>query len=170
MSTPHRGTPRVWFDHFVVGIDELEKGIRAFEERTGVRPVFGGEHPALGTHNALVSLGPDQYLEILAPRPGATVRPVFGDVGRCSQLTPILWALATDDVEALHGAVGAAGFGVGELQEGSRVTEAGDVPDPFFRFLMALTGPYGAMEDMLASVGAHFGETVEPERLYDVGD
>ncbi len=50
------------------------------------------------------------------------------------------------------------------------LTEAGAVDNPFFRFLMALSGPYGAMEDMLAAVGAHFGEEVVFERLYTVGD
>ena len=90
------GTPRVWLDHFVVAIDDLDRGIEAFESLTGVRPVFGGEHPALGTHNALVSLGGEQYLEILAPRPGAEVSPLFGEAGRFPTLTPYLWAVATD--------------------------------------------------------------------------
>ena len=48
------------------------------------------------------------------------------------------------------------------------LTEAGTVENPFFRFLMALSGPYGAMEAMLESVGNHFGETLELERIYDV--
>jgi hypothetical protein len=69
--------PGVWLDHFVVAIDHLGSGIDAFEALSGVRPVYGGEHPALGTHNALVSLGRDHYLEILAPRPGVQLNPMF---------------------------------------------------------------------------------------------
>ena len=60
-------------DHLVIGVAELDAGVRQFEELTGIRPAFGGEHPDLGTHNALISLGDRTYLELLAPRPGANV-------------------------------------------------------------------------------------------------
>ena len=50
-------SPRSWLDHFVIGIDDLDKGIKSFADMSGVMPEFGGEHPTLGTHNALVSLG-----------------------------------------------------------------------------------------------------------------
>lgn len=32
-----------------------------------MRPVYGGRHPGAGTQNALLSLGPRSYMEILAP-------------------------------------------------------------------------------------------------------
>ena len=47
-------------DHVILGIDDLDRGVKAFEAATGVKPVYGGKHPG-GTHNALVSLG-DGYL------------------------------------------------------------------------------------------------------------
>jgi hypothetical protein len=116
----------VWLDHFVVAIDDLDTGISAFEDSTGVRPVYGGEHPTLGTHNALVSLGGKQYLEILAPRPDASLHPMVQEVGEHQTLTPILWALATDNIIELHRLVRALGFAADEPSPGSRVTQDGE--------------------------------------------
>jgi hypothetical protein len=57
--------PTVHIDHILLGIDDLDRGMDLFEQRSGVRPVQGGKHPG-GTHNALVSLGDGTYLEIIA--------------------------------------------------------------------------------------------------------
>lgn len=55
-------------DHFVWGTSDLETGCADIEARFGVAPEPGGAHPGLGTCNALLSLGPGQYLEIMAPK------------------------------------------------------------------------------------------------------
>lgn len=59
-------------DHLVLASTDLAELTKYFAGTTGVSPVAGGAHPAWGTHNALVSLGEAQYLELIAPQPGKT--------------------------------------------------------------------------------------------------
>lgn len=58
-------------DHLAVCAETLEAGSAYVEEVLGVAPGPGGQHLQMGTHNRLLSLGPDIYLEVIAIDPGA---------------------------------------------------------------------------------------------------
>lgn len=58
-------------DHLAVVARTLEEGATYVEAVLGTRLLPGGKHPAMGTHNRLLSLGPDVYLEVIAIDPEA---------------------------------------------------------------------------------------------------
>jgi hypothetical protein len=108
-------------DHLILGINDLQRGIEELERLTGVRAVYGGAHPGRGTHNALISLGGAQYLEILAPNPddpGST--PWIGELGSLASLTPVGWAARSDDLAALQRRLKSGGVETGEIRPGAR--------------------------------------------------
>lgn len=110
----------VGVDHVILGINDLERGVREFESKTGVAPKRGGEHPGRGTQNALVSLGDGRYLEILAP--AATQQPAAPREAAVSHanLTLVGWALHTATIDSLVGQVRSAGIEVEGPVPGSR--------------------------------------------------
>lgn len=59
------------FDHIAIAARSLAEGAACLTDRLGVAPEPGGTHPRMGTHNLLWSLGPGEYLELIAIDPDA---------------------------------------------------------------------------------------------------
>ena len=128
------------------------------EDALGVPMQEGGRHPLMGTHNRLLSLGPDAYLEVIAVDPDAE-RPDrarwFGLDRAPASPRLSYWAARVDD---LDGALAAAPPGMGAPVALSRgalswrmaIPPSGDWP--FDGALPALlewqgAGPAGALTD-----------------------
>ncbi|HXW45169.1 MAG TPA: VOC family protein [Streptosporangiaceae bacterium] len=114
-------------DHLVYACPDLGPAVDRIAAQTGVRPAFGGQHPGLGTHNALLSLGGRTYLEIIAPDPGQP--PPAGPLpfGLDALTEPGLraWAAAPGDLDAVVRESAAGGFDYGPIVDRSRRTADG---------------------------------------------
>lgn len=89
------------FDHLAIAATSLDDGAATIEQALGVSLAPGGEHAAMGTHNRLLSLGPGEYLEVIAinraaPAPG---RPRWFGLDAFDGATrPQCWIARTDDM------------------------------------------------------------------------
>ena len=118
----------VAFDHLIVGVPDLIDGCATITRYLGVEPAIGGEHPHLGTANALLSLGGARYLEILGPRPGhQAVLPVAAAVAGQTAPDILTFAMSSQSLVAVAAVAGALGLVAGAPSPGSRVTPEGDV-------------------------------------------
>jgi hypothetical protein len=97
-------------DHIIVAAATLAQGCDYVESGLGVRPQAGGKHALMGTHNALLKLGPRLFLEVLSvdPQAPAPARPRWFDLDEPrmrASLTDgprlIHHVARTDDIEAL---------------------------------------------------------------------
>ncbi len=89
-------------DHLVVAARSLDEGTTYVEAILGARLSPGGRHPDMGTHNRLLSLGPECYLEVIAIDPDA-LKPQhrrwfnLDNYSGAPRMTN--WACRTDDLE-----------------------------------------------------------------------
>lgn len=114
------------FDHLVLAASKLEDGIAHVEQALGVTLPFGGKHPLMGTHNALMQLGGTCFLEIIAvdPRAPAPSRPRWfslDDPGVKEAIAErprlLTWVCRTDNLEAI---VRTSPADPGPVEEGRR--------------------------------------------------
>lgn len=106
------------FDHIAIAAPTLASGAAHLNAATGITPAMGGEHPLMGTHNMLTSLGPDTFAEVIAINPDAP-KPVhkrWFDLDNPNLISPRLhaWLLRTDDIEGAIDTAAALGIDMGE--------------------------------------------------------
>jgi len=109
-------------DHLVYATPELQLGIERIEKALGLRATPGGQHLGRGTRNALVSLGPGTYLEIIGPDPEqpspAQPRP-FG-IDDLNEPRLVTWAAKGRNLERFASDARRDGVKLGEVMPGSR--------------------------------------------------
>ena len=120
-------TDRLNVDHLVYCVpDRLEDAMDTFEALTGVKPVHGGRHLGLGTHNAIVSLGGQAYFEILARDPEQVDPPrTWMAIDAVTAPRLVTWAAARSDLPKLVATARSRGYDPGTAQNFSRTTADG---------------------------------------------
>jgi len=130
-------------DHVMIAVPELDRGVETYR-RLGFSVQAGGEHPGMGTHNA-IAFNDEDYLELIAIRDR-------GDYARRAPWTGLAelverggglcyLILQSDDLAADVAAMRARGVDVGEMAEGNRRTPSGGER----RWKLAVLGPRNAL-------------------------
>lgn len=140
-------------DHIVIATETLATGAPELERALGAPLQPGGEHAAMGTHNRLLSLGPDLYLELIAintdaPGPDQPRWYNLDNFAGPPRLTH--WAARTDDLDASlmaspEGAGTAWDLSRGDLRWRFGIPESGQHPfDGLFPALLQWQSPHPA--------------------------
>lgn len=145
-------------DHLIYAAPDLAVGIERIERQLGVRPSPGGQHPDYGTRNALLALGDETYLEIMAPDPEqpAPSRPRLFAMDELEAPVLATWAATAQDLTGLADAAAERGTPLGDVQTGGRRQ-----PDGSF-LSWRITDPYTAREDGLVPFLIDWGDTPHP--------
>ncbi|MBM7069558.1 VOC family protein [Actibacterium sp. 188UL27-1] len=96
------------FDHIAIAAPDLATGTGWVEEQLGLSLQPGGQHAHFGTHNALMSLGPAEYLEVITIDPDAPppAYPRWFDLDRFQGKPRVTnWILRSDDIDQALGQV-----------------------------------------------------------------
>jgi hypothetical protein len=89
---------------------DLDAAVGALETCTGVRAAYAGSHPELGTHNALATLGPRMFLELLAPDPLLKPGPLARQLSELRAPVLLMWAARVESAAETAARAEKAGF------------------------------------------------------------
>lgn len=98
----------ILFDHIAIGCSNLAQGIEYVSGQLGAVVPPGGKHPLMGTHNCVMSTGPDTFFEIISVDPEASAPPHsrwFGlddpkvETGLKNAARPLAWVVNSDDLD-----------------------------------------------------------------------
>jgi len=113
-------------DHIVIAAATLDQGAAYIREKLGVEMCPGGQHLRQGTHNLLLGLGGDCYLEVISIDPAATKpsQPRWFDLdspamqARLKERPQLItWVARTEDI---HASVRQCPVDIGTIQPMSR--------------------------------------------------
>jgi len=113
-------------DHLVIGADNLISGTNFLEKKLNTKLLPGGEHKVMGTHNKLLKLQTEIYLEVIANNPNveSPSHPRWFSLDELETKNKIkksprslCWILA---IENIYDAVKNSGYNPGKIVELSR--------------------------------------------------
>lgn len=109
-------------DHLVYAAPSVEAGVERLERLLGVRATPGGQHLGRGTRNALLALGPDSYLEIIAPDPDQPrpAEPRWFGIDGLQEPRLVTWAAKGTSLDRLAKDAAERGVTLGAVTSGSR--------------------------------------------------
>jgi len=108
-------------DHIVYAFRNLDEGIKHVQSLTGAIPIKGGEHLEFGTHNALLSIGSNCYLELIAPDYNNSFRGKrWMSVDQISRPTITRWSINSNDINSDAEKLGSIQTDLGEIINGQR--------------------------------------------------
>ena len=112
-------------DHIIVGVPNLEDGISRLFQHSGYRAAIGGSHPNRGTRNALLNLGNNSYLELLAPDPAQPELLWHKEIATLTEPTIVGWAFRHAQLDELAALLKERGVPCANPIAGSRVRPDG---------------------------------------------
>lgn len=114
----------ITLDHIVYCVQDLESSIEHISDTLGIAPRFGGFHKTKGTKNALLDLGDETYLELLAIDEGNHNVSVPRWMGIDLISTPRItrWAVKSNSLLRDIVRLKSVAPQLGEIEEGQRTT------------------------------------------------
>lgn len=137
---------------------DLDVGIAAIENLLGVRAAIGGQHLGFGTRNALLSLGPSTYFEIVGPDPAQPKPPGPRRFGVDDLKAPTLigWVSRSTLLPELVARARAQGIAMGDALVGGRTLPDGSA------LTFGYTDPSAVLEHRLVPYFMDWGTSPHP--------